>query len=205
MILASLRHGSFPSEIGTGGGLAREIGASGYTSDMAGGFGTYVSFHAAGTANPVLSDIKYYYLMRAWARSPRHSFDFNDSHGHLAAPKAKSRERLRMVLRKRLCQSHSFVLILTATTRLDQDWVPWEIEFAIDECDLSVICAYPGLAAIPDRESVSDLWPITLNRRIRSGEARTLHIPFRPAELQSAIGCCSAERLGNVAQGDLKM
>src|SRR4051812_34591363 len=95
--------------------------------------GTYVAFHAAGTSDPTASDIKYYNLLKAWHVREECDFSFVNSHEKTDAVRDSSRrETLRQRLAERLRNSKNMILILGQTTRFDLDWVPFEIEYAID-------------------------------------------------------------------------
>lgn len=149
--------------------------------------GTYVAFHAAGTADPTASDIKYYNLLRAWRVREECDFSFINSHEKTAAVRDTSkRETLRRVLVERLCNSKNMILILGHATRFDDDWVPFEIAYAVDKCKIPIIAAYPGYVAIKFPNQLSNTWPRALAMRIRSGTARVIHVPFTKAPLSDA-------------------
>ena len=110
--------------------------------------GTYVAFHAAGTSDPTASDMKYYRLLNAWNVRPDRDFHFIDSHNKAAAVRdTSSKERLKVVLSQRLRNSKNMILILGQTTRFDRDWIPFEIAYAVDNCRIPIIAAYPGFDA----------------------------------------------------------
>src|SRR5687767_10394973 len=95
--------------------------------------GTYVAFHAGGTSDPTASDIKYYNLLRAWKELEDVDFRFIDSHEKAGAVRDVSKkQRLRTVLSERLRNSRNMVLVVTALTQQDTDWVPFEIAYAVD-------------------------------------------------------------------------
>src|SRR5713101_1705961 len=111
--------------------------------------GTYVAFHAAGTSDPTASDMKYYNLLRAWHEDDDCDFHFVNSHDKAAAVRdSSSKQRLRDVLAERLRNSKNMILILGKTTRFDTDWVPFEITYAVDTCEIPIIAAYPAYAYI---------------------------------------------------------
>lgn len=95
--------------------------------------GTYVDFHANGTNIPGKSDMTYYNLMRAWSARPDDDFTLVNSHEKAAAVRDTSAAAtLRRSLHERLANSKNMVLIIGETTRTDTDWVPFEIEQAVD-------------------------------------------------------------------------
>ena len=151
--------------------------------------GTYVAFHAAGTSDPTASDIKYYNLMQAWKELDSTEFSFINSHDKAAAVRdTSSRQRLRAVLAARLRNSRNMVLILGKTTRFDEDWIPFEISYAVDTCEIPIIAAYPAYALIRRPETHVSEWPAVLAERIQSETAHVIHVPFKQAVLVAAIG-----------------
>lgn len=151
--------------------------------------GTYVAFHAAGRSDPTASDMKYYNLMRAWTELKDTEFSFVNSHEKAAAVReSSSRERLRNVLAERLRNSRNMVLILGETTRFDTDWVPFEVSYAVDTCEIPIIAAYPGYEYILDPAALAPTWPPALAERIWNGTAHVIHVPFKRSVLTAAIG-----------------
>ena len=105
--------------------------------------GTYVAFHANGTNIPGKSDIDYYNLMKAWTAKTDDEFTMNNSHDKASAVRDSSRKAtLRASLLERLKNSKNMVLIIGETTLLDDDWVPFEIEKAVDVYKIPIIVAY---------------------------------------------------------------
>lgn len=97
--------------------------------------GTYVAFHAGGTSDPTVSDIKYYNTMKMWDANKRIDFSLINSHEKTSAVRDSStRDTLRRALVTRLNNSKNMVLILTMGTKNDTDWVPFEIAYAVDNC-----------------------------------------------------------------------
>ena len=106
--------------------------------------GTYVAFHAEGTNRPGESDMDYYNLMRAWSAHPDVDFTMVNSHEKASAVRDSSkRATLRASLQERLRNSKNMLLIIGQTTRLDTDWVPFEITQAVDTYGLPIIAVYP--------------------------------------------------------------
>ena len=162
--------------------------------------GTYVAFHAKGTADPTASDMKYFQLMKAWNEVAGVDFTFIDSHDKVAAVQDSSkRETLRRSLATRLQNSKNFVLITSADTKKDTDWVPFEIEYAIDECALPMILTYTDYTDTPIRNpsKLSGYWPTALAQRINNRTVRAIHIPFNAAPLADAIRQFSVQKYPN--------
>jgi len=155
---------------------------------MADRTGTYVAFHAAGTTDPTESDMKYYRLLQAWDVRSDRDFEFTDSHEKTAAVRDSSkRETLERRLKERLNRSKNMILIVTEETKKDTDWVPFEIRYAVDDCGIPIIAAYPGYGCIVNPAALSVLWPKALAARINNGDARVLHVPFLEKPLATAV------------------
>lgn len=150
--------------------------------------GTYVAFHAEGNSDPAETDMKYYRLLQAWHEHEDIEFSLVNSHDKASAVRDTSkRETLRRSLLERLRNSRNMVLIIGNTTRLDSDWVPFEIAQAIDTYKLPIIAAYPAYLNITNPQALRPLWPAALAQRIDSGSAHVLHIPFRQGPMKHSI------------------
>ncbi len=151
--------------------------------------GTYIAFHANGTNIPGQSDMDYYNLMRAWSAHPDDDFTMVNSHEKAYAVRDSSkRATLRASLLQRLRNSKNMVLIIGETTRFDTDWVPFEIEQAVDTYGLPIIAVYPGFDYIMVPAELRQLWPKAFQERIDSQVVRAIHIPFKKAPIMDAIG-----------------
>lgn len=150
--------------------------------------GTYVAFHANDTSNPVESDMKYYALMKGWKTLEQTDFDFIDAHAKGRDVRDSSkRSTLEAELKARLRNSRNMVLILGKTTRNDTDWVPMEIEYAVDVCEIPIIAAYTGYQTIVKPSAARELWPKVLAERIDQQKARVIHIAFKQQPLAEAV------------------
>ena len=150
--------------------------------------GTYVAFHAAGTTDPTDSDIKYYNTMKMWSANKNIDFTLINSHEKTSAVRDKSaKETLRRSLVARLNNSKNMVLVLTATTKYDTDWVPFEIAHAVDSCQIPIIAAYPDYDSVLAPAELASYWPPALASRIANGTARVVHIPFKLPAVLNAI------------------
>lgn len=151
--------------------------------------GTYVAFHANGTDIPTDSDIKYYNLMKAWTEKTDDDFTMVNSHDKASSVRDSSKKAtLRASLQERLRNSKNMVLIIGETTRYDTDWVPFEIEQAIDNYEIPIIAAYTGHDYILVPKQLSALWPTALATRINNSNARVIHVPFKKEPIKAAIG-----------------
>lgn len=151
--------------------------------------GTYVAFHANGAKEPTESDIKYYNLLCAWNANRDDDFAFINSHTKNGAIRDFSKKQtIEKALKERLRNSKNMLLIIGKTTREDRDWIPMEIEYAVDVCSLPVIAAYPGYQRINAPHLLNTLWPGALLERINDGSARIIHVPFAKEPILDAIG-----------------
>ena len=150
--------------------------------------GSYVAFHANGTNIPGQSDIDYYCLMKAWSAKTDDDFTMINSHDKAASVRDSSKKAtLRASLQERLRNSKNMVLIIGKTTRLDTDWVPFEIQQAVDIYKIPIIAAYTEFAAILAPAELYQLWPKALADRINNQTARVIHIPFKKQPILDAI------------------
>lgn len=162
--------------------------------------GTYIAFHAGGTSDPTASDIKYYRMLKAWHEHDNIDFQFVNSHEKVASVRDSStKETLRRSLKERLRNSRNMVLIIGPTTKFDTDWVPFEIEYAVDECGLPIIAAYTGYEKIMAPAELSGLWPAAFAKRIANSTVRAIHIPFKQVAIDDAIGQFDHDNLPTTA------
>jgi hypothetical protein len=113
-----------------------------------------------------------------------------NSHDKAYAVRDSSRRAtLRSSLQERLRNSKNMVLIIGETTRHDTDWVPFEIEQAVDHYQIPIIVAYTiyeGRISAPS--AFSGYWPAALATRINNGSAHAIHVPFKKGPINDAIG-----------------
>lgn len=159
--------------------------------------GTYVAFHAEGTNRPGKSDIDYYYLLKAWCANSECDFKMINSHEKANAVRDSSlRATLRASLLERLRNSKNMVLIVGETTRLDTDWVPFEIEKAVDTYEIPIIAAYTMMEKpVRNPRALSPYWPAALESRINAETANVIHVPFKQEPLKDAISQFSHDNL----------
>ncbi len=160
--------------------------------------GTYVAFHADGNNLPGgKSDIDYYRLLQAWTAHPDDEFTMINSHEKAAAVRDSSlKATLRASLLKRLSNSKNMILIIGKTTKSDVDWVPFEIEKAIDVYKIPIIAVYTMIERPILNGSIgSDYWPQALRSRIKNGTANVIHIPFKKQPILTAISQFSHNEL----------
>jgi hypothetical protein len=150
--------------------------------------GTYIAFHANNEEQPTESDMKYYNLLKAWSENNKFDLEFVDSHEKsVAARNPSTKAGLERALKQRLDRSKHMLLIIGKTTKLDTDWVPFEIRYAVDVCQIPIIAVYPDYEYVLDVEAKRDLWPADLKSRIDGGTARVIHIPFKEKPICDAV------------------
>jgi hypothetical protein len=150
--------------------------------------GTYIAFHADGTNIPTESDIKYYNLIKAWTVKSDDDFYMINSHDKTSAVRDSSKkETLSKTLKERLRNSKHMVLLIGDTTKNDRDWIPFEIEYAVDTCEIPLIITYIGYEYILQPALLSSKWPPALQKRIDNQTVAAIHIPFKKEPLKDAI------------------
>jgi hypothetical protein len=161
--------------------------------------GTYIAFHAEGKTDPTASDIRYYRMLKAWHENDSFDFKFVNSHDKVAAVKDNaSRQRIMASLRERLDNSKNMVLIIGPTTKNDTDFVPYEIQYAVDTCKIPIIAAYTQYTSILAPADLRKHWPKALADRIDNGTAKVIHIAFKQSLIDDAI---SQFNLSNAPKG----
>jgi hypothetical protein len=149
---------------------------------------TYIAFDGQSETNPAKSDFKYYTTILGWHASNRVEFRFANSHERTYAVKdTSSKETLKSRIRERLALSKNCVVILSDQTRKFGSMLSYEVEQAVDDFGLPLICAYTGYDRILEPEALNNHWPNALTARIDSKKAKAIHIPFRMIALYSAI------------------
>ncbi len=149
--------------------------------------GTYIAFHADGEKNPSASDMKYYNTLKMW-KVRDDDFSFVNSHEKTNAVRDSSKkDTLRRALISRMNNSKHLLLILGKTTKLDNDWIPFEIKYAAESCNIPIIVAYTDYDKIMAPALLSDLWPSELTKVINKGTVGVIHVPFKKEPISDAI------------------
>jgi hypothetical protein len=143
----------------------------------------YTCFDATGSKNPAVTDLKYYFLLRAWSKRAPLARTFVDVH---AATRRSKREELRLALASRMRKSDLLLLILSERTRLSRGLLLWEIEFAASHCNLPIVCAYTRCDDVAEGIN-SAWWPEALRCRIEAGLGDAVHVAFHPHALARAF------------------
>lgn len=160
--------------------------------------GTYVAFNGCGTSNPIESDIKYYYLLKAWNENQNIDFNFSNSHEKTSQVKDSSTlETLKTTLKERMRNSKNMLLLITENSSDSTSLINWEIETAIQNYSLPLIVAYVNCDQYFNSvESYKQYWPPKLlnlshhKKTLLSGDnigLRSIHIPFKKEILLYSI------------------
>lgn len=153
--------------------------------------GTYVAFAADGNTNITTSDIRFYNLLKGWNTMKTKEFKLINPHEKGSMLRQwSSEETIKRTLRNRLDNSSRLLLLVGNTTRLDTDFVPYEIAYAIDKCNLPVIVAYVNYrnritGSTP--QDLVNLLPKSLKDRMDNDTVKTIHIPFRERIINRAM------------------
>jgi hypothetical protein len=84
---------------------------------------TYVAFDAD-------TDIRMYYLMKAWKANDGIDFDFNNAHDLTTIREDSGEDAIKRSLRERMNNSKIFILLVGENTMHLRKYVPYEIEIA---------------------------------------------------------------------------
>lgn len=145
----------------------------------------YACFHAAGCKNPALTDLKYYFLLRAWHTRAPLAAAFIDVHRIAPAFNAHASD-VRRELAARLQASDLVLLILSTRTAASAGWLSWEIACAADR-GLPIVCAYTGLHCVDAGAGDAACWPDILHEVVACRRVPAVHVPFRPGALAFAF------------------
>ncbi|MBW3518061.1 TIR domain-containing protein [Flavobacterium sp. NKUCC04_CG] len=161
--------------------------------------GTYVAFAADGATNILTSDIKYYRLIQAWNLMKNREFSLINSHEKGPSIRRGSlEETIKGTLRERLKNSNRLLLLVGKTTKLDDDFVPYEIEYAVKTCNLPVIVCYVTYRNRITNNlpfELENLLPSKLADLIKDDSVKTIHIPFRERILNRALNDFKFDKL----------
>lgn len=160
--------------------------------------GTYVAFAADGAVDITTSDIKYYRLLQGWDLMKDRDFKLINSHEKGPSLRQGSLdETIKRTLRGRLDNSNRLLLLVGNTTKYDDDFVPYEIEYAVKNCKLPVIVCYVTYRnrltnQLPNE--LRSLLPPKLLELIKENSIKTIHIPFRQRIINKALNDYKLEK-----------
>lgn len=170
--------------------------------------GTYIAFAADKAINIFSSDIKYYRLLTAWDLMKKRNFKLINSHEKGPTLRSGSLDdTIKRTLRGRLDNSNRLLLLVGNTTKDDDDFVPYEIEYAIKTCKLPVIVCY-----VTYRNRITNklpnelikLIPPKLREFINANSVKTIHIPFRQRILNRALNDFKFDKLPTYSMSGYK-
>src|SRR5262245_8244873 len=139
----------------------------------------YACFDAVGSKNPAATDLKYYFLLRAWSHRAPLAGTFVDVHGSGRLKPAD----LRRELTERMRRSDLLLVILSERTAASGGLLSWEIDVAAGQCGLPNVCSYTRRGELGAERVNFGWWPDALRRSVTGGRADAIHIPFHPGAL----------------------
>lgn len=140
----------------------------------------YTCFDASGSKNPARTDLKYYFLLRAWSHRLPLASAFVDVH---ASAEQRKPDDLRRELVRRMRTSDALLVILSERTAVSEGLVSWEIDVGVNRCWLPIVCAYTGGTG----GARHTWWPDALRRSLSRPGASAMHVPFHPVALAQAF------------------
>lgn len=130
---------------------------------------TYVAFDGD-------TDIRSYWLMKAWKQNDNTDFNFHDAHAIKQARDSSTEETIKRSLRERMNNSKVFVLLVGQNTKNLYRFVRWEIELALS-MNLPIIVVNLNQMRSHDNQ----LCPPILRDKL------AMHISFSPKIMQFAL------------------
>ena len=133
---------------------------------------TYIAFDGD-------SDIRYYWLMKAWKHNSRDffaNFNFYDAHDTNSARDSSQEQSIKRQLSERLDNSKLFVLLVGDSTRYLYKFVKWEIEQAITKNIPIIVVNLNG-----KRQLDNDKCPPILKNEL------AIHISFNQKIIEHAL------------------
>ncbi|MEH7036435.1 TIR domain-containing protein [Priestia megaterium] len=153
--------------------------------------GVYAAFDGQGKTNPSESDIRYFNILKVWAKGE--DFKYIDSHQKTNAVRDTSKkETLKRALRERLSNSKVMILILSNDTNYDRGFLNYEIEKALDDYKLPLVITYPRIEGEINKQwsTLEKRWPKALKERLNDKlqkDLSCLHIKFSKEEVSRAL------------------
>lgn len=149
--------------------------------------GTYVitdidSSNSVGSGVSQLSSLNSWLEFQGFKLKDRNSFKNKAS---LAFNSSKKKLAHNIVAQ--LKSSKQCVLILSKNTKKSKNIIPFEITYAIDECQLPLIIMYPDFESVTSPQKLSMYWPEELKTRIETRQVKAVHIPFSDQPVRDAL------------------
>lgn len=168
--------------------------------------GTYIAFAAEGGKNVTETDFRFYNLLKGWNKMKNRDFKIVNSHEKIRQIRGWSSEpTIVKTLKARMKASKRFMLLVGDKTRFDDDYIPFEIEYAVKECGLPVIICFVNerkrLTKNTYRAELDLLIPKTLKDLMKTDEVKTIHIPFRERIMSKALDDFDINNMPNHSSG----
>jgi hypothetical protein len=144
---------------------------------------TYVAFDAD-------TDIRMYYLMKAWKANDGIDFDFNNAHDLTTIREDSGEDAIKRSLRERMNNSKIFILLVGENTMHLRKYVPYEIEIA-QKANLPFIVVNLNGKRQIDRARC----PRSVER------ALAIHVPFEIKPIQFALDNWPASHAAQLSAG----
>lgn len=150
--------------------------------------GTYVAFDGNGSTDPTKGNMKYYALLQAWNKDKKYEIKFSDSHKKTyQVLDSSSRKTLENRLMERMRNSKNMLLIISDNTNWDRGMLNFEIDKAVNFYKIPIIVAYTGENHVLNPKELSYKWPCNLDKTIKDGTAKCIHIAFKEKCILAAI------------------
>lgn len=158
--------------------------------------GSYVSFN--GSSDNSKYYFKCYTMIKSWIHKKEYDITtITDDEKKIANKDFSSAEKLYTRIKENIKNSEQFIIILNNLNSIDDVWTQHEIEYAIDHCGIPIIIVYFDTDFILDPTNYHKYWPSALKKRIISGEASCIHIPFRKEPFKDAVTQFSKNNMPN--------
>ena len=98
------------------------------------------------------------------------------------------RDRFNIRFIKNLNRSKNLLLLLCERAKLDANWVPVEIIYAVDTCWIPIIAVYTQIKSwITNPENMEQWWPPASKQRFDDNAVKTVHVPFQGVPVKYAL------------------
>ena len=149
--------------------------------------GTYVVTDE-GPRSDMKSSRHYLATLNAWLQFQGFNLRSRDNYASRDSMRFNSdRKRLVHNIVAQLKSSKQCVVVLTRNTKKLKGIIPFELTYAMDECQLPLIIMYPDYESITTPQKLSAYWPKELKTRIENRQVKAVHIPFMPQPAKDAL------------------
>jgi hypothetical protein len=150
--------------------------------------GTYVSFIGSAVDYPDQSYLKSYSIVKSWIHKKEYDITVV-THNEKKTAKIDSsfREKLTARIKENIKDSEQLLIILNNKFPIEDEWIKLELEYAVHHYGLPIIVVYLDTDYILEPIDYEEYWPTSLKKRILSGEASCIHIPFKKEPFKDAV------------------